>query len=101
MYQNGTQDGNNLQVGLCTRMETHKNPCMATRRGKSGFEEMSERPGFRATVDQREWFEDARIARGAMSLSEWLRGLAIKDGQEALGKPFPKRKPSPSARRKK
>jgi hypothetical protein len=82
-------------------MEPTKNPGMATRRGKSGFEEMSERPGFRSTLDQREWLEDARIARGAMSLSEWLRSLAIEDGEKALKRPYPKRKPESATRRKK
>ena len=53
---------------------------------------MNERPGFRSTYDQREWLEDARIAAGAVSLSDWLRGMAIESGEKLLGKPYPRRK---------
>ena len=64
---------------------------MGKGRPPSGFEELTERPGFRASAAQREWLERARIAAGEMSLSEWLRRLAVTAGEKALGEPYPRR----------
>jgi hypothetical protein len=46
-------------------------------------------PGFRATEDQFEWLEAARVAAGQTSLGDWLRDLARDAGQKLLGTPFP------------
>jgi len=62
---------------------------------------LSERPGFLVTPDQREWLEAARLAAGEPSLSEYLRRLAIEAGEKALGRPFPRRKPLPTTKKKK
>jgi hypothetical protein len=64
---------------------------MAKGRRPTGFEEMDQRPGFRATGEQLDWLERARIAVGEMSLSEWLRRLAVTAGEKALGEPYPRR----------
>ncbi len=53
-------------------------------RTPSGFEPLSERPGFRATAEQVEWLERARKAAKAMSVGEWLRSLAMQAGTAAL-----------------
>ncbi len=63
-------------------------------RPKSGLEDFTERPGFLATVEQREWLEQARLAAGEPSLSDWIRKLTATAGESLLGKPFPRRKPT-------
>jgi hypothetical protein len=73
---------------------------MRTGRPKSGLEDLSDRPGFLATTDQREWLEAARLAAGEASLSEYLRRLAAEDGEKLLGTPFPRRKPLPKPKGK-
>jgi hypothetical protein len=65
------------------------------------FEKMPAHPGFRATVDQFEWLDAARLAAGVTSLSEWLRQVASEAGEKQLGKPFPRRKLNPPKKRPK
>jgi hypothetical protein len=65
---------------------------MGKGRRPTGFEDMNQRPGFRATDEQLEWLDSARIAAGETSLSDWLRILAADAGEKLLGKPFPRRK---------
>jgi hypothetical protein len=71
---------------------------MGRGRPPTGLENLSERPGFLVTPEQREWLESARLAVGEPSLSDWLRRLAIESGQVALGKPFPPRKRQPATK---
>ena len=73
---------------------------MAKGRRPTQFEAMNERPGFRATSDQFAWLDEARIAAGETSISEWLRKLADDAGEKLLGKPFPRRKPASKPPRK-
>ena len=61
---------------------------------------MSERPGFLATVEQREWLESARLAAGEASLSDWLRSLAAAAGEKLVGTAFPRRKLTEPPRKK-
>jgi hypothetical protein len=69
-------------------------------RSKSGLEDFAERPGFLATVEQREWLEQARLAAGEPSLSDWIRKLTAAAGESLLGKPFPRRKPLQKSQKK-
>jgi hypothetical protein len=68
-----------------------KNLSMGKGRPPSGFEELTERPGFRASTAQREWLERARKAAGAMSLGEWLRIVAVQAGEKLLKEKWPAR----------
>jgi hypothetical protein len=68
-------------------------------RPKSGLEDFTERPGFLATVEQREWLEQARLAAGEPSLSDWIRKLTAGAGESLLGTPFPRRKAIPRKKR--
>jgi hypothetical protein len=62
---------------------------MGKGRPKSEFEPLSERPGFRASPEQVAWLREASRAHGFISLSAWLRHLAITSGEPKLNKPFP------------
>lgn len=61
---------------------------------------MPAHPGFRATKEQFEWLQEASASLGFVNLGEWLRQLAIASGEAKLGKPFPRRKPIESPRKK-
>jgi hypothetical protein len=61
-------------------------------RPESQFEDMPFLPGFRATADQKDWLEEARLAAGETSLSEWIRKTVADAGEQLVGKPFPRRK---------
>jgi hypothetical protein len=76
---------------------------MARARGRpaSGFERLTERASFLATIQQLEWLDDARKKAGESSLSAWIRRLAVDEGERLLGKPYPKPKQLTPARRKK
>ena len=64
-------------------------------RPRTQFEPLDMHPGFRATGEQFDWLEEARVAAGATSLGEWIRALTVQTGEKLLGKPFPPRKPVP------
>ncbi len=46
----------------------------------------------RGDFEDREWRGGARLVAEETSLSEWLRRIAITEGQKLLGRPFPRRK---------
>lgn len=73
---------------------------MAKGRRPTGFEQMNERPGFRATLEQFAWLDAARIKAGEPSLSQWLRKIAVAEGEKLLDVRYPARKPLPQPRRK-
>jgi hypothetical protein len=77
----------------CTRIRLWLKTCRMPRgRPVSKFEEMPAHPGFRATIQQHHWLEAARLAAEETSLSEWLRKIAITEGERLLGTPFPRRR---------
>ena len=66
---------------------------MAKGRQKSQFELLTEMAGFRVTPDQLEWLHDASVKAGVeQGLAEWLRQLAVREGEKQLGTAFPRRK---------